>query len=265
MATPRNYSVLRAFSLLKAFESPLEWVSSSELSRRAKLPVPSGYRLLQTLQEVGAVVRNSRRLYRPGPLMFALSDQVAIPSLLREFSRDLMTVLAKGLGLTVHLGVLEHGMVTYLAKASSRGAFPVHTRVGAQLEPYCSALGKILLAALPDSEVDRFILDGELVALTPNTIRTGAALRAELKKVREEGYALDDREHVANMRCVAVPVRDQYGLTVAALSATDDAERMPAARQAEIRDALLGAVVNLRGQLYPASLAVKSPARLALE
>jgi DNA-binding IclR family transcriptional regulator len=145
-------------------------------------------------------------------------------------------------------------MVTYLAKASSRGAFPVHTRVGAQLEPYCSALGKILLAALPDSEVDGFILDGELIALTPNTIRTGAALRAELKKVREEGYALDDREHLANMRCVAVPVRDQYGVTVAALSATDDAERMPAARQAEIRDALLGAVLDLQEQLYPACL-----------
>jgi DNA-binding IclR family transcriptional regulator len=265
VATPRNYSVMRAFALLRAFESPLEWVSSSELSRRARLPIPSGYRLLQTLEDIGAVIRDSRRLYRPGPLMLSLSDQVMMPSLLREFSHDLMTTLAKCLSLTVHLGVLEHGMVTYLAKVSSRGAFPVHTRVGAQLEPYCSALGKVLLAALPDDEVESFILDGELIALTPNTIRTGTALRAEIEKVREQGYALDDREHQANMRCIAVPVRDHNGLTMAALSATDDAERMPEGRQVEIRGALLSAVASLEQQLYPASLPIKRRPRQTVE
>ncbi|HET7085877.1 MAG TPA: IclR family transcriptional regulator [Rhizomicrobium sp.] len=257
MATPRNHSVMRAFALLRAFESPLEWVSSSELSRRAKLPVPSGYRLLQTLEAIGAVVRDSRRLYRPGSLMLSFTDQVTMASLLRDVSHPQMTLLARSLGLTIHLGILEYGMVTYLAKVSSPGAFPVHTKVGAQLEPYCSGLGKVLLASLPDREVENFIMDGELIALTPNTIRTGAALRAEIIKVREQGYALDDREHHANMRCLAVPVRDQKGFTVAALSATDDAERMTQERQAEIRTALLEAAASLQQLLYPQSWPVR--------
>jgi DNA-binding IclR family transcriptional regulator len=156
-------------------------------------------------------------------------------------------------------------MVTYVAKVSNPGAFPVHTRVGAQLEPYCSGLGKVLLAALPDEEVERFILEGALVALTPYTITTAAALRSELNLVRKRGYALDDREHQANMRCIAVPVLDGEGRAVAALSATDDAERMTPERQVEIRDALFGAAAILRQKLYPTTSAPHRRGAVAAE
>jgi DNA-binding IclR family transcriptional regulator len=243
---------MKAFALLKAFHDPNEWLTSCELSRRANLPEASGYRLIQTLEEIGAVVRGPRGRYRPGLLLLSLSHNVTVAELLRDASQALMSELSKALGLTIHIGVLEHGMVTYVAKVSAPGAFPVHTRVGAQLEPYCSGLGKVLLAALPDDAVENFILDGELVALTPFTITTPAALRAELKRVREQGYAVDDREHHANMRCIAVPVRDQDGRAVAALSASDDAERMTAERQTAVRDALFDAAAALRQKLYPA-------------
>jgi DNA-binding IclR family transcriptional regulator len=252
MATPKNHSVMKAFALLRAFHDPEEWLTSCELSRRANLPEASGYRLIQTLEEIGAVVRGPRGRYRPGLLLLSLSHNVTITELLRDASQPLMTELARRMDLTTHLGVLEHGMVTYVAKVSTPGAFPVNTRVGAQLEPYCSGLGKVLLAALPDEEVERFILDGELIALTPHTITTAAALRAELKLVRERSYALDDREHQANMRCIAVPVLDGEGRAVAALSATDDAERMTPERQLEIRNALFAAAAALRQKLYPA-------------
>jgi len=243
---------MKAFALLKAFHDPNEWVTSCELSRRANLPEASGYRLIQTLEEIGAVVRGPRGRYRPGLLLLSLSHNVTISELLRDASQVLMTDLSRTLGLTTHMGVLEHGMVTYVAKVSAPGSFPVHTRVGAQLEPYCSGLGKVLLAALPDEQVESFILDGELVPLTPHTITTAAALRAELRLVREQGYAMDDREHQANMRCIAVPVRDQDGRAVAALSASDDADRMTVLRQKEVRDALLNAASALRQKLYPA-------------
>jgi DNA-binding IclR family transcriptional regulator len=110
----------------------------------------------------------------------------------------------------------------------------------------------VLLAALPDDDVESFIMEGELVPLTPFTITTAAAFRAELTLVREQGYAIDDREHHASMRCIAVPVRDRDGRAVAALSASDDAERMTSERQPEIRDALFDAAAALRQKLYPA-------------
>ena len=261
MATPKNYSVMKAFALLKAFHDPDEWLTSCELSRRANLPEASGYRLIQTLEEIGAVVRGPRGRYRPGLLLLSLSHNVTIAELLRDASHALMTDLSQTLSLTTHMGVLEHGMVTYVAKVSAPGAFPVHTRVGAQLEPYCSGLGKVLLAALPDHEVESFILDGELVPLTPHTITTAAALRAELKRVREQGYAIDDREHHADMRCIAVPVRDQDGRAVAALSASDDADRMTQERQAEVRSTLFQASAVLRQKLYPSPDLMMMPGR----
>ena len=265
MATPKNRSVIKAFALLKSFRDAEEWVSSSELSRRAGLPEASGYRLIQTLEEIGAVARGPKGRYRTGPLLLSLSHNVTLGELLREASQPLMTELAYRLGLTTHLGVLEHGMVTYIGKVSPPGAFAVHTRVGAQLEAYCSGLGKVLLAALPDDEVESFVLDGELIALTPYTITSTAGLRAELKKIRLAGYAVDDREHQANMRCIAVPVRDREGRVVAALSASDAADRMTPSRLEDVRALLLEAASALRSKLYPASFAPPARAAVAAE
>ena len=72
MATPRNQSVFKAFAMLKSFRDPGEWLTSSELSRRANLPEASGYRMIQTLEEIGAVVRGPRGRYRPGMLLVSL-------------------------------------------------------------------------------------------------------------------------------------------------------------------------------------------------
>lgn len=256
---------MKAFAILKSFQDPGEWLSSCELSRRANLPEASGYRLIQTLEEIGAVVRGPRGRYRPGLLLLSLSHNVTPADLLRDASVQLMTDLAKRFNLTTHLGLFEQGMVTYVAKVAMPGAFPVHTRVGAQLEAYCSGLGKVLLAALPDDEVESFILDGDLIALTPYTITTAAALRAELQLVRTRGYAMDDRESQADMRCIAVPVLDREGHAAAALSATDDIVRMTPERQVEIRDALLQAAAILRQKLYPTPSFVQHRRPMAAE
>jgi len=265
VATPKNHSVMKAFALLKAFRDPDEWLTSCELSRRANLPEASGYRLIQTLEEIGAVARGPRGRYRPGLLLLSLSHNVTLAALLRDASQALMTELAWKLDLTTHLAVLEHGMVTYVAKVSTPGAFAVHTQVGAQLEAYCSGLGKVLLAALPDEQMESFILDGELIALTPYTITSPAVLRAELKTVRQRGYALDDRENHAGMRCVAVPVLDQEGRAVAALSATDSAERMTQGWQEHVRDALFDTAAALRHKLYPVITPIPNRRPLAAE
>jgi DNA-binding IclR family transcriptional regulator len=262
MATPKNQSVLKAFSMLRSFHCRDEWLTSSELSRRANLPEASGYRLIQTVEEIGAVVRGPRGRYRPGMLLVSLSHNVAIGELLREASRGITGELANRLNLTVHIGLLEGGMVSYVAKESTPTAFPSHTRVGAQLEAYCSGLGKVLLAALPRDQLESFILDGELVALTPHTITDRAVLWAELERVRAQGFALDDRESQAEMRCVAVPIRDGEGHTVAAMSATDDARHMTGERQAEIREALFDAAAAVRRKVYPGG-APRNPAPAA--
>ncbi len=251
MATPKNRSVLKAFAMLKSFHGPDEWVTSCELSRRAGLPQASGYRLIQTMEQIGAVVRGPRGRYRPGMLLVSLSRNVAIGELLQDASHDIILALAERFNVTVHIGVLEGSMVTYVAKVSTPTSFPTHTRVGAQLEPYCSALGKVLLAALPREQLEGFMMEGELIALTPYTIADPVLLGAEIERVRAQGFALDQREHKADMSCVAVAIRDAEGRVVAAISITDQADRMTSARQGQLHEALLEAADALGQKIYP--------------
>lgn len=259
MATPKNQSVLKAFAMLKAFHSPNEWLTSSELSRRAKLPPASGYRMIQTLMEIGAVVRGVGGRYRPGMLLVSLSQNVAIGELLHEASQEIMAALAKEMNATVQLGLLEGGMVTYVTKSSTPTSIPTHSRPGAQLEAYSSGLGKVLLAALPSEQLEGFILEGDLVALTPHTITDRAALRDHLTRVRKQGFAIDDRESQADLRCIAVPISDGDGRVVAGISASEDAGSMTAERQAELLGALRRAAALLGRKVFHTGPAAEEP------
>jgi IclR family acetate operon transcriptional repressor len=247
----KNNLVRNAFAILQAFRGSEDWLTSRELSQRACLPKSSGHRLILTLEELGAVVRGPHGRYRPGMLLVSLSHNVAIAELLREVSHKLMQDLAERLRLTVHLGALEEGMVTYVAKVSTPNAFPPYTRVGSKLEAYCSGLGKVLLAALPPDQIESFILDGDLVALTPYTITDRALLRAELEKVRQQGFAIDDREYQANMRCIAVPIHDGEKRVVAALSVTGESEKLPPEEQDQIRRELVCVAALITQRLNP--------------
>jgi IclR family acetate operon transcriptional repressor len=184
-------------------------------------------------------------------LLVSLSHTVAIAQLLREVSHRIMQDIAAKLNLTVHLGALEDGMVTYVDKVSTPNAFPPYTRVGSKLEAYCSGLGKVLLAALPPEQLENFILDGDLVPLTPFTITDRALLQAELEKVRAQGYAVDDREYQANMRCIAVPIHDGEGRVVAALSVTGETHKLPVEEQGLIRAELMSAAAAIAQRLTP--------------
>lgn len=124
---------------------------------------------------------------------------------LKAVSRPLLDSLAKRTGLTAHLGMLEDDMVTYLVKA--RGDANVLTQEGMQLEAYCSGIGKVLLAAMPERERERYLTSSPFVRLTANTIVDPEILRAALKTVRQTGHARDNGEIDPSVRCIAVPVR----------------------------------------------------------
>lgn len=247
----RNNLVRKAFAILKGFHSPDEWLTCQELSLRANLPKASGHRLVQTLEEIGAVVRGPHGRYQLGMLFVSFSRNVAPHTLLRRVADPILCDLAKDLELTVHMGILSGGMVTYLSKIAVPGPFQPHTRLDAQLEAYCTGLGKVLLADLPDEQLDSFMLDGALVALTPFTITNPNRLRAELAKVRYQGYADDDRETRVDMRCIAVPVRDIHGSIIAAISCTGPVDHMSAGNHSPICQALTRASNAIAMRLYP--------------
>jgi DNA-binding IclR family transcriptional regulator len=251
MATPRNQSVQKAFALLHAFRGPGEWVTSAELSRRARLPEASAHRLIRTLEEIGALVRDRRGCYRPGMALAMLSRDIGIGEMVRATCEDILTDLARRLKAVMHVGVLERGMVTYAAKFGepARGTMP--SRVGAQQEAYCSAVGKVLLAGLPAQQFEDFLLDGDLVPLTSRTITSAPALRTEIAEVRARGYAVDNREVSPEICCLGVPISDPDGNTVAAISLADHADNLGHMWEEEAAGQLLAAAGAINRKIFP--------------
>jgi DNA-binding IclR family transcriptional regulator len=241
---------MKAFVLLRAFRRPDEWLTSSELSRRAKMPEASGYRMMQTLEGIGAVVRDARGRYRPGMLLLELSHSIDAQDLWRTAAQAIIENWSQRLDVIVQIGVYEEGMVTYVARAGRpRGSFRLAQ--GMQFEAYCTALGKVLLAELSEAELKDFFGEGDLVAFTPQTITREDRMRAELHEIRLLGYALDDRETLDDVRCIATPVRDPAGRVVAAISFCDAADRLVESRRQELIRHVLDAAGEVGRRIYP--------------
>jgi DNA-binding IclR family transcriptional regulator len=246
-----NKLVRKAFTILRAFRGPEEWLTSMEISQRARLPRASGHRLVQTLEEIGAVVRGANGRYRLGMLVVTLSQTVSVGELLRQAAEPILGDVAVRLDCTAHLGILENCMVTYLCKVNGSSNFVVHTQVAAQNEAYCCGLGKILLASLTPAVLDGYLLDGDFVPLTANTITDRAVLRQAVRDAARQGYALDDEEAAYGMRCVAVPVKDGDGATIAAISASDYADRLTLDRVNIVCGVLREAAAGIERKLNP--------------
>jgi DNA-binding IclR family transcriptional regulator len=251
MATPKNKSIQKAFVLLRSFRGSAEWLTNAELSRRTGLSEACAHRMMKTLEEIGAVVRDKRGCYRPGMILTALSKEVAIGDLIRATAEDILAKLATRLRGVVHVGLLEGGMVTYAAKIGEPVSVPIPSCVGAQQEAYCSALGKALLAGLSAEKLEDFLYDGDFIALTPQTITTVTGLRTEIFAVRQRGYAVDSKEVYQTICCIGAPIRDPSGGTAAAISFADNANSFCRTWEEEVSGQLISAAGAISRKIFP--------------
>lgn len=168
-------------------------------------------------------------------------------------SASMLDALSRELGETLHLGVLEHDDVVYLAKREAKHNLRLVSAVGVRLPAYATALGKVLLADL-DDEALLARLDREHPALTPHTLVTGAALRADLEETRLRGYAIDDQESTEGVRCFAVPL-GKPGTRRYAISCSVPVARLDSRLERRIVDLLLRAAETFE---EPAELSLLS-------
>lgn len=206
----------KLFAVLEAVAATPE-CSLTDVADRSALSFSTVHRIAGHLINRGYLVRLQRGRYRLGHAALTLGRNASIRGLLGDVSRPFLEKLAQSCRTHVHLGVFEDDMVTYLANASF-GRNDFHIKEGMQLEAYCSGIGKILLAHLPDEARNSYLSEGDFVALTSNTIVDREALANELRAVRERGWATDLEEVTTDLRCIAVPVRDGNGIVHAAIS-----------------------------------------------
>ena len=180
--------------------------------------------------------------------------EIASPlDLLALAARPVLRVLARSLSLTAHLGILEDWMVTYVAKEHGRTK-PLFTREDGQLEAYCSAVGKVLLAALSDHDRDAYLGADAFVALTSQTITNAATLRHALDTVAATGHAIDDEEVTTGLYCVGVPIiNPKNGIVVAALSVSGAKRRFERFAPDDLLDRLHRSALLIGERRYPYS------------
>lgn len=215
-ATQGAAAVEKGLELFLALAEAPEGTALSRVAAEAGLPLSTAHRIAGAYLRRGLLARAGHGCYAPGPRLAALARHSVTAPLIAA-ARAPLRRLAHKQGATAHLGILEDGMVTYLVKEHGGGP-EILTREMNQLEGYCSGIGKMLLAHLPQYERETYLDSGPFVPLTTNTITSPAALRAALIEIRVQDYAFDNAEIDEHIFCLAVPVRDPSGAIRCAIS-----------------------------------------------
>jgi len=263
--SPYRVQVLdRALAALATLANSSSDCSLAELCPALGLHKSTAHRLMMVLEQHRLVVKNPETgRYRLGLRLYELGSRAIEGLDLRGRARPHLNRLQDRFGETVFFCILDEGQVFYVEKVESQRSVRTACTVGSRAPAYCTAVGKAMLAELPEAEVNGIIRASSLKAITANTITTMAELKAELKAVRSRGYAIDDEEKEEGLRCVGAAVRAHSRKLVAAMSISGPAFRMTKERIPEVGQALLQAAGELSAELGYQALPVEALRRAA--
>ncbi|RZS36372.1 IclR family transcriptional regulator [Herbihabitans rhizosphaerae] len=219
-------SLERAFELLEHMADAGREMTLSELAALSGLPVPTIHRLVRTLVNHGYVRQELSRKYALGPRLIRLGE--AASRLVGSWARPHLARLVDEIGETANMAMLDGDEIVYVAQIPSKHSMRMFTEVGRRVLPHSTAVGKVLLAQLPERQVTELLRRTGMPAHTEHTITKPAVLVEQLASIRDQGYAVDDGEQELGVRCIAVPVPGAPTMTAISISG-------PAARVSEDR------------------------------
>lgn len=242
-------SIGRAFAILEEVARNRDGIGLADLSKRVGLHNSTTFHLVKTMVSLGYVrqLRESKR-YRIGRPLFALAasalDEIEMVSL----STPILDDLSQKTGQSSHFAVRMGDAVVVMARTAGRGAFQLTDRVGLVRPAHCTALGKVILAALRPEQLDRFIERADLKPLTSKSITEIEPLRREIAEVRRVGMAFDDGEFDPELRCVAVPVLDFTNQVIGAIGISGPVWRMSIQALQDLVPVVRGAAEQLSAE-----------------
>lgn len=233
-------SLCRALSILNVIAEDDHGLSMTHIAQRTGLPLSTTHRLLTTLQHERYVRCDSdQSLWKAGVQAFIVGNAFAQSRDIIATSRPFMTALMEKSGETTNLAVADQGECIYLAQVECRQMMRVQAKPGSRVPMHSSAVGKALLAAMPEEKAKKFIQMREFERNTDKTVVEQQELQREVTDVRQTGYGRDDEEHCVGLRCVASVIFDEFGEPMAAVSLSG-----PMARISDERFPILGAMVK---------------------
>jgi DNA-binding IclR family transcriptional regulator len=219
-------AVDRALRVLELL-SQVEDADLTGLATRAELPKSTVLRLLRTLESHNFVQQDLQtRRYSLGWALIHLGKASERQSKPVRLLRSFLERVSRETGETASLAMLDGNYAVYVDQVLSRNIIRGVPPIGTHLWLHATAVGKALLSALDEERLDRLLREVGLPQITERTIINATRLREDLAVVRKRGYAVDDEEAERGGRCIAAPVRDETGATVAALSITGPTSRI---------------------------------------
>lgn len=218
-ARPRYFvpAIERAFLVLERLSESNGGMTITELSSELKLPVSTTSAVLNTLRDVGYLVRRQSR-FAPSVRLISLGRRAMEEHDLRKIVTAPLHRLVDQVNVTAHCGIEENGRVVYIGKAEPQGLIRINTHIGHRTYLHCTALGKVLLAYIDMAQVRTLLERCGMKRMTPRTIVNVESLVRSLRTVRTRGWAFEDQEEEIGMACLAVPVFDASGVLRCAIS-----------------------------------------------
>lgn len=218
-----SQSLERGLAILSSFSVDRRLIGVSEVAQELGLTRSTAHRYIATLARLGYLHQDpSTRKYVLGPRVLELGFTAINSMELRDVAAPHLRRLCDETGHTVNMAILDDVDIVYVERfrASRRhqNEIDLDLHVGSRLPAYCTSMGKVLLAFLPDAERDEVLRRITFARRGPNTLTSRAALLAELKQVRAAGIAVNNEELAYGLRSVAVPVIDAGGEAVAAVN-----------------------------------------------
>ena len=241
-------SLDRAIDLLEAFRNGSEELGVAELAEAVDLPRATVHRLLASLTHRGILAHNERAgKYRLGLKLFELGSLVGNAFDVKSIAHPYLVSLVKESGETAHLVILDGVDIVFVDKVETDNPFRMVSQIGGRLPARHSGSGKALLAELSDEELARRFADaahtngGHDVDL--------ARLREHLALVRAQGWAIDDQETQAGLRCVGTVIRDHTGTAIAGMSISGPVVRISDDRVLDLATLLRAKAAAISGAL----------------
>jgi IclR family pca regulon transcriptional regulator len=218
-------SLERGIAVLQVFSHERPALTLSEVARLTGITRATARRILLTLEKLGHV-RSDGRLFSLTPRVLTLGWAYLSSLNLWDVAQPLMEDLVEQTGESTSAATLDLPDIVYVARVPTRRIMTIALGVGTRLPAHATSMGRVLLAALPDDELDRFLADARLEQHTKRTVTDRDRLRAVLGQVRKHGWALVDQELEMGLRSIAAPIRRPDGTTVAAMNVSAAAARV---------------------------------------
>jgi IclR family pca regulon transcriptional regulator len=225
-------SFARGLSVIRSFNAERQAQTLTDVAEATGLTRAGARRILLTLLTLG-YVETEGRLFRLTPKILELGFTFLTSLPFWNLAEPVLEQLSATVQESASAAVLDGHEIVYVLRVPMQKIMTINLSIGSRLPAYCSSMGRVLLSALDDAELDARLMASTLSRRTPHTITDMAALKAEIAQIRAQGWAIVDQELEAGLISISAPIRNRQGRVIAAMNISGNAQRKNAQQMIE--------------------------------